>query len=180
MTWRSTTAWEFCQHGLGGPGTRLRPKQGVQVVQRWILAALRKRQFFSLAELNEAIAELLVKLNQRPFRKLPGSRAELYQTIDRPALQPLPVPPFVFAEWKKARVNHRLSRGVGGALLQHAVSVGGQAGGDSLHGQHGGDPVSRASAWPAMHTAARCTATAPLPNIARNRISSIWNGHPHG
>ena len=43
----------------------------------WILAALRKRQFFSLAELNEAIAELLVKLNQRPFRKMPGSRAEL-------------------------------------------------------------------------------------------------------
>src|SRR5206468_6941996 len=74
-------------------------------VQRWILAALRKRRFFSLAELNEAIAELLVKLNQRPFRKMPGSRAALYESIDRPALQPLPVAPFVFAEWKKARVN---------------------------------------------------------------------------
>ena len=52
---------------------------GVQVVQRWVLAALRKRQFFSLAELNEAILELVVKLNERPFRKMAGSRAELYR-----------------------------------------------------------------------------------------------------
>jgi transposase len=78
---------------------------GVQIVQRWVLAALRRRQFFSLAELNEAIAELVHKLNQRPFRKFPGSRTELYETLDRPALQPLPSQPFVFAEWKKARVN---------------------------------------------------------------------------
>jgi hypothetical protein len=40
-----------------------------QIVQRWIVAALRKRKFFSLAEVNQAIAELLVRLNQRPFRK---------------------------------------------------------------------------------------------------------------
>jgi hypothetical protein len=57
--------------------------------QRWVLAALRKRQFFGLAELNEAIAELLVKLNQRPFRKMPGSRAELYQAIDKPQTRAL-------------------------------------------------------------------------------------------
>jgi transposase len=78
---------------------------GVRIVQSWILAALRKRQFFSLGELNEAIAELLVNLNQRPFRKLPGSRAALYQSIDRPALQPLPAQRYSFAEWKKARIN---------------------------------------------------------------------------
>ena len=62
---------------------------------------LRKRQFFSLPELNDAISELLIMLNQRPFRKLPVSRAELYATIDRPALQPLPARRFIFAEWKK-------------------------------------------------------------------------------
>lgn len=78
---------------------------GVQVVQRWVLAALRKRQFFSLAELNEAISELLTKLNRRPFRKLPGTREELYRSVDLPALRPLPVQPFVFAEWKRARVS---------------------------------------------------------------------------
>jgi transposase len=78
---------------------------GVQVVQRWVLAALRKRQFFSLAEVNEAIGALTAKLNQRPFRKLPGSREELYRSVDLPALRPLPVQPYVFAEWKRARVN---------------------------------------------------------------------------
>ena len=78
---------------------------GVQVVQRWVLAALRKRQFFSLAELNEGIRELGEKLNQRPFRKLPGTRGELYRSIDLPALRPLPAQPYVFAEWKRARVN---------------------------------------------------------------------------
>jgi len=80
-------------------------EQGVLLVQRWIVAALRKRQFFSLAQVNEAIAELIGKLNQRPFRKLPGSRLELYQKLDRPALQPLPPGPYVFAEWKKERVR---------------------------------------------------------------------------
>ena len=84
---------------------KAKAEAGVRLVQMWILAALRKRQFFSLAELNDSIAELLVKLNQRPFRKLPGSRAELYATIDRPALQPLPAQRFVFAEWKKTRIN---------------------------------------------------------------------------
>jgi transposase len=78
---------------------------GVQVVQRWVLAALRKRQFFSLAELNEAIGELTGKLNRRPFRKLPGTREELYRSIDVLVLRPLPARPYVFAEWKRARVN---------------------------------------------------------------------------
>jgi transposase len=80
-------------------------EQSVLLVQRWILAALRKRQFFSLAQVNEAIEELLGKLNQRPFRKLAGSRLELYRQLDRPALQSLPQQPYVFAEWKKERVR---------------------------------------------------------------------------
>ena len=80
-------------------------EQSVLLVQRWIVAALRKRQFFSLALVNGAIAELIAKLNQRPFRKLPGTRLELYQKLDRPALQPLPARPYVFAQWKKERVR---------------------------------------------------------------------------
>ena len=80
-------------------------EQGVLLVQRWIVAALRKRQFFSLAQANEAIAELILKLNRRPFRKMPGTRLEWYQKLDRPALQPLPQQPYVFADWKKERVR---------------------------------------------------------------------------
>jgi transposase len=69
------------------------------------LAALRHRTFYSLAELNEAIKPLLVKLNQRKFRKLDTTRAELFEQLDRPALKPLPAEPFAFFEWKKARVH---------------------------------------------------------------------------
>ena len=51
----------------------------MQVVERWILARLRHQTFFSLDELNRAIAELLVSLNERTFKKLPGSRRSLFE-----------------------------------------------------------------------------------------------------
>lgn len=78
---------------------------GVQVVQRWIVAALRKRKLFSLEEANQAIAELLARLNQRPFRKRAGNRATLFAQLDRPALKPLPATRYEFGKWKRARVN---------------------------------------------------------------------------
>ncbi|MEZ5554672.1 IS21 family transposase [Haliea sp.] len=87
------------------PRDKAKAEGGVLIVERWILAALRHRQFFSLAELNAVIGELLEKLNARPFRKLPGCRREHFEQLDRPALQPLPVTPYVYAEWKKARVH---------------------------------------------------------------------------
>jgi len=92
---------------------------GVQVVERWILAALRKLTFFSLAELNQAIRELLERLNSRPFRKKPGSRRELFQQLDRPALQPLPGERFTFAQWQWSRVSNDYHV----ALDQHHYSV---------------------------------------------------------
>lgn len=80
-------------------------EMSVLVVQRWILARLRNRQFFSLGELNAAIAELLVDLNRRPFKKLPGCRAEAFESIDRPAMKPLPAMRYEYAEWVKAKVG---------------------------------------------------------------------------
>lgn len=87
------------------PKDKAKVEGGVLILERWVLAALRNRQFFSLAELNTTISELLVKLNERPFRKLPGCRREHFKQLDRPALQPLPAEPYVYAEWKKARVH---------------------------------------------------------------------------
>jgi transposase len=75
------------------------------VVERWILARLRHHTFFSLTELNAAIKDLLVDLNHRPFKKLPGSRQSLFESLDRPALRALPVQPYEYAEWKLVRVN---------------------------------------------------------------------------
>jgi transposase len=76
------------------------------VAQRWIVAALRHRKFFSLADLNEAIAELLQRLNASPFRKRPdASRTILFEQLDRPALKPLPIEDYVVAHWKPVRPN---------------------------------------------------------------------------
>jgi len=78
---------------------------GGHVVERWRLARLRHHTFFALAEVNAALAPLLSTLNARPFKQLPGSRQELCETLDRPALQPLPAQPYEDAEWQLARVN---------------------------------------------------------------------------
>ncbi len=75
----------------------------MQVVERWILARLRHRTFFSLAELNTAIAELLPELNQRPFQGRSESRQDLYEALDRPALRPLPADGYEYAEWRRAK-----------------------------------------------------------------------------
>jgi transposase len=90
---------------VGKPRDKAKVESGVLVVERWILAALRNRTFFSLVELNEAIRELLKELNHRPFKKLEGSRASWFESVDRPALKPLPRSRYEYAEWKKARVN---------------------------------------------------------------------------
>lgn len=87
------------------PRDKAKVEQGVLLAQRWIVAALRKRQLFSLAELNQAIAEMRDRLNRRPFRKLAGSRWETFQQLDRPALEPLPAQPYVFAHWSKQRIG---------------------------------------------------------------------------
>ena len=87
------------------PRDKAKVENGVLVVERWIVAALRHRKFFSLTELNQAIRELLAKLNQRPFRKRPGCRASLFQELDRQALGPLPQERYEFHQWATARVN---------------------------------------------------------------------------
>ena len=78
---------------------------GVQVVERWILARLRHHTFFSLPDLNVAITALLVALHQRTFKKLPGSRQGVFESLERPALRPLPAPPYEDAAWKLVRVH---------------------------------------------------------------------------
>jgi transposase len=87
------------------PRDKAKVEAAVLVVQRWILAALRQRTFYHLSELNAAIAELLVKLNERVMRHVKESRRALYERLDRPALKPLPAQPYEYAEWKQVRLN---------------------------------------------------------------------------
>ncbi|MBM4448875.1 MAG: IS21 family transposase [Chloroflexi bacterium] len=78
---------------------------GVLIAKRWILSVLRKRTFYSLAELNDAIRECLERLNTRPMRRLGKSRRELFEAMERPNALPLPARPYEYAEWLKARVG---------------------------------------------------------------------------
>jgi len=87
------------------PRDKAKVESGVLIVERWILARLRDRRFFSLGELNEAIAELLEELNRRPFQKLEGCRLSRFEACDQPLLSPLPVRAYQFAEWRKAKVH---------------------------------------------------------------------------
>ncbi len=88
------------------PKDKAKVEVGVQVAQRWIMARLRNETFFSLVELNKRIAELLVDLNNRPMRKYGKSRRELFETLDKPALKPLPLIEFSFARWKLNATVH--------------------------------------------------------------------------
>ena len=87
------------------PRDRAKVESAVQVVERTILAPLRDRPFFNLGEVNAALAEGRERLNDLPFQKLPGSRRILFETLDRPALRPLPAERYELAQWRTARVN---------------------------------------------------------------------------
>jgi transposase len=87
------------------PRDKAKVEVGVQVVERWILARLRNLSFFSLAELNDAIKEMISDLNQRSFKRLPGSRASQFGLLDQPALGPLPAQAYEYAEWQAKRVG---------------------------------------------------------------------------
>jgi transposase len=87
------------------PKDKAKAEVGVQIVQRFILAGLRKRTFFSLAEANAAIHERLELLNNRPFKKLPGTRQSRFDELDRPAMLPLPESHYQYAQFKKSRLH---------------------------------------------------------------------------
>lgn len=87
------------------PKDKAAVEAAVGLATRWILAVLRHRTFFSLAEARLAVRELLDKLNNRPFKKIPGCRRSLFESVEKSALKPLPPVPYEFAEFKKASVN---------------------------------------------------------------------------
>lgn len=90
---------------VGKPRDKAKVESGVLRVSQAILAPLRHRTFFSLIELNGAIGQQLEILNNRRFQKLDTSRRILFETLDRPALKPLPSTPYLYADWKKATLN---------------------------------------------------------------------------
>ena len=74
------------------------------IVERWILAVLRNRNFYSMEELRTAVAELVERINNREMRRLKKSRRKLFEEIERAALKPLPAQPYDLSTWGKPRV----------------------------------------------------------------------------
>jgi hypothetical protein len=87
------------------PKGKAKVEAGVLIAQRWILARLRNQRFFSLAELNNAIADLLEELNTRQFQKLPGTRRQAFESLDRPCMKALPALRFELPQRKTTRAN---------------------------------------------------------------------------
>jgi transposase len=87
------------------PKDKAKVESAVLIAERWIVAALRNHTFFNLNELNRAIREKLEEFNNRLLQKLKVSRKELFETIDRPAMKPLPERRYEYAEWQKPKVN---------------------------------------------------------------------------
>ncbi|MBW6475384.1 MAG: IS21 family transposase [Anaerolineaceae bacterium] len=87
------------------PKDKGKVENGVQNVERWVIAPLRNRQFFSLYEVNLAIKEQIEKLNNKIMRAIGRSRKQEFAEIDKPNLRPLPERRYEYAQWKTARVN---------------------------------------------------------------------------
>lgn len=88
------------------PKDKAKVEGGVRIAQTWILAKLRNHVFFSVEEANIEIRKLLEEFNNRPFKKIKGSRQSHFDNIDKPALKVLPVEPYEYADWKiKVRVG---------------------------------------------------------------------------
>jgi len=87
------------------PQDKAKAEVGVQIIERWILARLRHHTFFSLTELNQHIHFLLEEVNNKPFKQLKGTRQQWFESLDKPALLPLPKQAFEFTEIKIVKVN---------------------------------------------------------------------------
>jgi len=105
----STLAEHYCVAVIPGrprkPKVKSKAEGGVLLVERWVLAKLRHETFFTLASLNVRIKELLGQLNNKPFQKLPGSRRSQFESLDKPALRPLPTHRYQYVDIKKVGVG---------------------------------------------------------------------------
>lgn len=138
------------------PRDKAKVENAVLIAQRWIIAPLRNHRFFSLAQVNEAIAERLELLNDRKFQKLDATRAALFESLDKPALQALPSRRYEYADWVSPRVNIDYHVEIG----RHYYSVPYQL----VH----------------KKVEARCTATTIEIFYKRKRVASHRRGHHAG
>jgi transposase len=154
---------------------------GVQVAERWIIAALRHQKFFRLTDLNHAIRELLERLNQRPFRKREGSRASVFATVERNTLRALPAEPFDMSQWSYRASQHRLPHRLGRQLLQRALHAGARTRGSSSDTDHHRDlsqgaAGSLARPWSWTRAGVHAERTPAEESPSTSRVDTLTHG----
>src|SRR6201987_3977624 len=88
------------------PRDKAKVEQAVLIVERWLLGRLRRRVFHSLADVNAALGELMIQLNERQsLRRLGGTRRHLVQEVGRPRVKALPHSVYEYSEWRLPRVG---------------------------------------------------------------------------
>ena len=162
------------------PRDKAKVEVAVLVAQRWIMARLRNRRFFSLAELNEAIRELVDELNDRVTRHLGASRRQLFEELERPALKPLPAEPYEYAEWKRAPGRARLPRRDRQALLLGAAPAAAREALGAAHRAHGRGVPSRPARRRASARVRRTAGTRRCASTCRRATGATPTGRRRG
>jgi transposase len=73
-------------------------------LETWLLEWLRGQRYLDFVELNQAIRVRIQQLVNRPFQKRAGSRASVFEAIDKPALRPLPATRYELVTYVMRRV----------------------------------------------------------------------------
>ena len=160
------------------PRDKAKVEGAVLIVQRWVLARLRHETFFSLAALNERIAELLEELNDRRMKVYGASRRELYERLDRPALRPPPGPPLRRRGLGRRQGQHRLPRRRRSPLLLGPPSPARRARGRADDLDHGGGVFPGVVGSSRISDPASPGTTRPCPSTCRRRTGLTRNGPP--
>ncbi len=159
------------------PRDKAKVEAGVLVAERWILACLRHQRFLSLEQANAAVALLLGVLNAKITRTFKRSRANLFREIDQPELKPLPAQPYVYAEWRKARLGPDYHIEVDGHWYQRRSS-------SSKSPSRPASPpapsrfFTREQGSPPIHARAHSIATPRRANTCPPAIGAISTGRP--
>ncbi|CAO0821976.1 hypothetical protein DFAR_2760010 [Desulfarculales bacterium] len=151
---------------------------GVQLVERWILATLRRKSFFSLIELNQAIRGLRDWLNNQPFKKLPSSRRSMCESPwinQRSSL--CPPRPISIPNGRRPRVTS-ITTWRWTANTTRSPTKGWTKSWTSATRSARWDASIRADGWPATVVSWGKAASPPWPRICPAPIRSTPNGPP--
>ena len=87
------------------PRDKAKVETSVLICERWIIGKLRRERFYSLGQLNQAIRECIRAINEKPFKKLDGSRRSMFLDLDRPALGPLPLTRYELGRFEQIKCS---------------------------------------------------------------------------